>query len=288
MSLGLLLALIPLVGWGLGDFLIQKTTRSIGVFKTLFFICVFSVPVLFPFVYAEFPLLTLEQLNILTAMSFVVFVYALVLFEAFRVGKISVVESIVAIELPLTVFLAVFVGGETMQGTHLLLFAVVCVGVLLASMDEVDVLRQGRRLFEKGVLIALAAAVLSACANYSIGASAQNVSPLMAIWYSHAVIGCIAGLALYIKGEFFELVDDFKAHPWLISGQSVCDNAAWVGYAYAVTYLPISLVITISESYIILAALLGYWIGKEHLHIHQKIGAAIALPAVILFAILMS
>jgi drug/metabolite transporter (DMT)-like permease len=153
-------------------------------------------------------------------------------------------------------------------------------------MDEVELLKSGKKLFERGILIALVAAVLSACANYSIGATAQQVSPLMAIWYSHAVIGFICLVGLLIKGQLKETLHDFHAHPYLITGQSVCDNGAWIGYAYAVTYLPISLVITISESYIILAALLGYWIGGERLHIHQKIGAAVALPAVILFAAL--
>lgn len=286
MLIGLALAAIPLIGWGCGDFLIQKTTRSIGVFKTLLFVCALSVPVLFPFVYGEFSSLTLGQINTLTVMSFIVFAYAMVLFEAFRVGKISVIESVVALELPLTVGIAVFIGGETLRGIHLALFIVVCCGVFLASLNKTNVLKGSSTLLERGLFIALVAAVLSACANYAIGVSAQQVSPLMAIWYSHAVIGVISIIALAIKGQLFELFHDFQAHPYLISGQSFFDNAGWIGFSYAVTYIPISLAITISESYIILAALLGYWVGKEKLHMHQKIGAAIALPAVVVFAAL--
>jgi drug/metabolite transporter (DMT)-like permease len=41
---------------------------------------------------------------------------------------------------------------------------------------------------------------------------------------------------------------------------------------------------TISEGYIIVAAMLGYFVGKEKLKSHQLLGAAIALPAVILLA----
>lgn len=288
MFLGVLLSIVPFVGWGVGDFLIQRSTRSIGIFKTLFFICAFSVPLLFPFVYHELPNLSFKDASVLTATSFVIFVYAIVLFEAFRIGKISIVESVVGLELPLTVAIAVYIGGETLHGLHLILFGVICVGILLASVSTVDVFGQVRHLVEKGIYIALIAAVLSACANYTIAVSAQQVSPLMAIWYTHVIVGIMSVFVLLVRGQLHEVFHDFVVHPYLILGQSAADTFGWLGYAYAVTYIPISLVITISESYIIFAALLGYWIGKESLHIHQKIGVAIALPSVVLFAALMA
>jgi len=50
------------------------------------------------------------------------------------------------------------------------------------------------------------------------------------------------------------------------------------------TALPISIATTISESYVILAALLGYVIGKERLTSHQKTGAVVAIFSVIILS----
>src|SRR3989344_1009030 len=112
-QLGLLFAFIALIGWGFGDFFIQKTTRIIGVFKTLFLICVSAMVALFPFVYDEVLTYSLADYRSILILSGIIFFYALVIFEAFKRGKLSVVESVIAIELPLTVALGVFVGGET-------------------------------------------------------------------------------------------------------------------------------------------------------------------------------
>jgi drug/metabolite transporter (DMT)-like permease len=59
---------------------------------------------------------------------------------------------------------------------------------------------------------------------------------------------------------------------------------AWFGYAYAVSQSSIALTITISEAYIVLAALLGVVINRERLRRHQVLGAALALGAVVVLA----
>jgi drug/metabolite transporter (DMT)-like permease len=74
--------------------------------------------------------------------------------------------------------------------------------------------------------------------------------------------------------------------PATILATAFFDNLAWFGYAYATSVSPISLTVMISESYIVLAALLGYIYGHEKLKSHQKIGALIALPSTVLLAYL--
>jgi drug/metabolite transporter (DMT)-like permease len=221
-------------------------------------------------------------------MSFVMFTFALALFSAFKIGKVAVIESVLGLELPFTVALAILVGGEEMGTGQTIIFLIICIGVILASTKTFEIVSIHKRLFEKGVMLAFAAAGLSALSNYTMGISAQQVSPLMAVWYMHTVIGVLSLIALIISKEIFEIEHDLRTHPFLICGQSFFDNIAWIGYTYAVTYVPISTVAAISVSYVILASFLGYWFGHERLTSRQKIGSAIALPAVVLFAILSS
>ena len=52
-SLGVLFALGALIFWGLGDFLIQRSTRKVGNWETLFIITLFGTVILIPFIYKD-------------------------------------------------------------------------------------------------------------------------------------------------------------------------------------------------------------------------------------------
>ena len=283
-QLGLLFAFVALIGWGFGDFFIQKTTRIIGVYKTLFLICAGAMVVLFPFVYGELHTYSGADYQAIAILSLIIFVYALVIFQAFEKGKLSVVESVIAIELPLTVALGVFVGGETLTVQQFALFLIIFVGIALAAASRLDHLHWHKRIFEKGVAWAFAAAFLSALTNYYVGTYSQHMSPLFVIWATHSMLAILCGGYIFLRGDFRSLWTAIKQHPVPIIGQSIFDNSAWIGYAFATSMIPISLTVTISESYIALAALLGYFLGREKLNNHQIIGAIIAFIGVFFLA----
>jgi len=282
--LGLLFALVALLGWGFGDYFIQKTTRIIGPYKSLFCICAGAAVAIFPFVYKELYVYTVADYQALAILSGIIFVYALVLFEAFRRGKLSVVESIVAFELPLTVGLGIFIGGERLTLWQLAIFFVIFIGIALAAAARLDHLHMHGRIFEKGVALAFAGAILSALTNFFIGSYSQHMSPLFVIWGTHTMLAVLCGVYIAARGEFGSLLAAIKRHPGPVIGQSILDNSAWIGYAYAASKISISLTVMISESYIALAALLGYFFGREKLRAHQIVGAIIAIGGAILLA----
>lgn len=284
MNLGVLLAFIPFFGWGIGDFLIQKSTRTIGTNKTLFSIGALSTPLLLPFIWKELLSLNLQNHLSLIILSFFVLAYAVILFRAFKVGKLSVVESIVALELPFAVAMATVFLGERLLFVELVLFLIICAGVALASVKKVEHLHYHKHFLERGVWLALAAALLAAIVDLFIGTVAQSISPLLTIWYQHAFLVLACGAWLTLRGEWKSYFQDLKTHPYLIFGQSLFDNIAWIGFAYAVTSISISLTLTISEGYIIVAALLGHFSNHEKLRSHQMLGAGLAIPAVIALA----
>ncbi len=58
-SVGIGLAFVAMLCWGLGDFLIQRSTRKIGDWETLFIISAFGTGILLPFVWhGLIPLIT--------------------------------------------------------------------------------------------------------------------------------------------------------------------------------------------------------------------------------------
>ncbi|MEK7505845.1 MAG: EamA family transporter [Patescibacteria group bacterium] len=283
-SYGVLFAVIALIGWGIGDFLIQRSTRTIGNYKSLFVIAVVGLFGIFPFVYSEIPNHTLGEYASLTLLSLIIFVYAITLFEALRIGKISVVEPIVAVELPLTVGLGVFIAGESLTLIQFLLFITTFFGIAFTVAKKFEHLHFHKKILEKGVAIAFLASILSAIVNFYIGTSAKEISPLMIVWFTHAMLAFWCGLYILYKREYGNLFEAIKESPVSIIGQGVFDNIAWIAFAFAASIIPISIATSISESYIVLAALLGYLVGREKLSWHQKTGAVIAIVSVVMLA----
>lgn len=288
MYIGILLAFSAFIFWGLGDFLIQRSTRTVGEAQTLLTIGLISTPLLLPIIYKDLISLTpLEHLTLLT-MSVLVVVYAITLFKAFDVGKLSVVESVMILELPLAVGMSVIWLGDRLDMTQMMLFLIICGGVALATVKDIHHLNYSKHVVEKGVWLAFAGAGLAAAVDVFISSSAQSISPLIALWYQHAFIVIVFGIYLtFIKG-WSEFLVDIKTHPFLMLGQGVCDNIAWLSFVFAVNYISTSLVMSISEGYIIIAVLLGHFLNKETLKMHQVIGISLAVPAMLLLAYLSS
>ncbi len=280
-ALGVTYALIALIGWGLGDFFVQRSVRKAGIMETLFAIRLVVVIGLLPFVWHELGSLTMGNLGSLFLLSLVGQAYAVALYAALKRGKISVVESVVGIELPLTVALSVIVGGERLGSVGSALFLLVTLGIVLAVTRSFDM---RRFVGEKGVALALAASVLAAVMNFSLGFAAIHIGPLLALWLLHAFL--LLGSAAYFayEGGLSRFAQGVPRHAHLYAPAAVFDTMGSIGFVLAVPLISISLATTISESYLALAALLGVVVGGERLRRHQYAGSAIAIASVIAFA----
>lgn len=286
--IGITFALIAFLSWGFGDFYIQKTTRLVGTWKALFFIGFTGFVALFPFVKNEIFNLERGSLLLLAVLGIVVVFSALFDFEAMRRGKIAIVEPLIGMELPITVGLSVSLGKEHLTGAQFALIAAIFVGIVLAITTHHKHLRYHRRIFEKGVIFAGIAAVGMALTNFLVGVSSQQISPLTAIWFSHSLIAFICAAYIIFSGGHKTIISDIKNHPKPIIGQSILDNAAWISFAFATTYIPISIATTISESYVALAVFLGIFVNREKLRSHQIAGVILAIGGVIALSALTS
>ena len=288
-SVGIGLAFVAMLCWGIGDFLIQKSTRKIGDAETLFVITLFGAVVLLPFVYRDIPEI-FGEINqtflILLACSVILFIAALLDFEALRVGKISIVEPIWSIEIPVAGFLAFFLLDEHITAPQIGLIILLIAGLFLVAFRE-----HHRRLLktfflERGVFLAFAAAIMMGAANFFLGWGSRVADPLMAIFFLNVFITLAIGLYLVSKGKFGRLIRDVRSNSVLLLSMSVTDNAAWVAFAFAMALAPIGVAVALSESYIIIAVILGLAIGRERLQLHQKAGLVIAAAVAVTLAAL--
>lgn len=280
--LGILFALLALFSWSIGDFSVQRAVRVFGDFKTLLYIGVIGVLSLLPFVYKEVvPLfLSTRGLVILTLAGVVIFFAALFDFEALKRGKLSVVEPILALELPITIGLSLFFWHESLSAVQYILAGTTFAGILLVVSSKAGK-GDTKHIWEKGVILAGAGSVIMGLVNFLVGVSSQTTSPLLTIWYTNLVFSFLCLIYLILKKDLKSIPGDIREKPRELLMVGIFDNAAWIFFAFATFYISISLATTISESYVALAALLGLWVNKEKLERHQLWGVAITVASVL-------
>ncbi len=287
---GIAWALVALFSFGFGDFMIQRATRRIGDVHALFYIGITGGIVLLPFIWQELPNIFSNSNGIvlLLVVSVITVIASLFDFEALKVGKISIINPITGLELPITVALGIFILDEWMGWLDFVLMILVFTGIALASFGG-----KLRHFFEtnyleKGVVLAFISAITMALLNFFVGVSSEETSPLLTIWFAFLFSGIFCLIIMLITGTARQIGRDLRHNPKLIIAQCSLDTLGWVAFAQATTFISIAITTTISEAYIALSALLGLWVGREKLATHQKIGIAVTIAGVLILSALVS
>ncbi|MCX6788875.1 MAG: DMT family transporter [bacterium] len=280
-SIGIIFALIALVSWGLGDFLIQKSARRFGDWVALFYITAFGSVILFPFITGNLYLLISSGggFFVLMGASIIILFAALLEFKAFRIGKLSAIEPILALEVPITVALATYVIRERLDFIQTSLVLLLMFGVLLVSIRSFKNIRN--MTLEAGVFYALLATVAMGFVNFLFGIGSREIGPLFINWFASFFIAIVSFLYLASKKQLGLIAEGWGHSKKLIFWVSAIDNSAWVAYSYSTTYIPIAIATSVSEAYIAFAAILGVVINKEHLYKHQVFGIILAVISVV-------
>ena len=274
-------ALVALLSWGLADFYIQKSSRKIGVWKVLFSVGVIGFVSLLPFIKNELTALDLGDILLLTILGIIIFFAAFFNFAALKKGKISIIEPLIGLELPLTVALSIGLGRERLTFIQLLLVTIIFIGLTMVITIHHKHLHQTRRTIEKGVMLAIAGAIGLALTNFLVGISSRQISPLMVIWFAHTQLAIICAIYLMYTKKFQAMIIDLKFHLKSTLGQSILYNLGWLAFAFATTTIATSIVTAISESYIVLGAMLGILVNREKLRRHQIVGLIFAVGGII-------
>jgi drug/metabolite transporter (DMT)-like permease len=123
-------------------------------------------------------------------------------------------------------------------------------------------------------------------ANFLFGISARQTSPILINWFSSLFIAVFCFVYLIAKSELKETLRFFARNKKLVLGASLIDNLAWVAYSYSTLFIPIAIATGISESYIALAAFLGFIFNKEKLKKHQFLGFILAIISAVVLGFL--
>ncbi|MFZ2804392.1 MAG: DMT family transporter [Patescibacteria group bacterium] len=282
---GLLFALIALFGFAFSDFLMQRSTRGIGIWRTRFVLSVSSAVILLPFVFGGIGAFITNQVLVvllvgLSALSIIGGYFGL---KALKLGKLSVIEPINGLELPFTVILSVGLLHEALSLIQVALIVVIFAGIMLTVTRRRP--KGGiRRALEKGTAYAFVGVFGLGIANLTIGVTSRMSSPVFVAWSMGLLAGAISFVYLVITKRLPGTIAKVSAHARELFLLSIISNVAWISYGYATIFLPISIATALSESYIALAVLLGVIANRERLRRHQIIGIILTISGVICLA----
>jgi len=279
---GIIFAIIAMFAWGFGDFLIQKSTKKIGVWTTLFIITLTGFLVLTPFALKNAASLFTFGRNIFIVGGIAYLIAAFLDLEALKKGKLDVVEPIWSFEIVSAALLAFLFLGERITCFQIVFVILLIISLVLVSLKSLNF--DKRFLVEKGVYLAFVAAVTMGIANFLIGVGSRNIDPITMKWGMDLFLAVGSFIFVLKNKELKGFSKKIKQNKKTILFMSLFDNSAWLAFGFAMALAPISIAVAISESYIIIAVLLGYFVNKESLRKHQIIGLILALISAIYLA----
>lgn len=278
----IIFAFLAMLFWGIEDFLALRSARRMGDFASLAIIMVIGAVIFTPFVIKDFPLLLSKQIWVVLAIvALIHFAEGLLYFESFKRGKLAVIDVIFEFELPVTVALSLIFFKESISSLQFILIGFVFIGIILIATKQFKHLKV--RL-ERGVIVALIAAVSFALVNFSSAFSVRLASPMLTVWFvwvSNAIL-CLAFIIYYHRGKAF--CRECWKFKWSVLIMSIVASAAWVFYFFAIRKNELGIITAITEAYPVIAISLAILIYKERVGWHQYVGIGLALIAAIMLA----
>lgn len=286
LEFSILFALGAMLCWGIGDFLIQKTTRKIGDIEALAFIGIIGSIGLIPFIIKDLSLLfSLPNLMLVFILGLVTFVIALFNFEALKKGKLSIIDAIIELELPVTIILGFIFFKDRLSFFQFLIISFIFICIIMMATKS---FKHWKTRLEKGVILALIAAIGMGIINFLTAMSSKNISPIMAIWVPWVVVSIFSIVFILKTTGLKKFIRNGIKLKWLVLFMGIFDTLAWLFYAFAVNKNEISIITAITESYPAIAMFLGVTINKEKIKWYQYFGAILALLLSFILVILSS
>jgi drug/metabolite transporter (DMT)-like permease len=284
MPAAIIFALGAMVFWGVGDFLVQKTVKRIGVTGSLFWIMAGGAMVMAPFAFKYVFLINGAQLLLLSVLGLFFFLGSYVHYKALVVGKLSVVEIILSLELLLTILLGVVFFHERLLWWQIGLLAVLFSGIVLISVNFRKKI-SSRDFLEKGALLAFISAFLLALINFLTALGAKGMDPILTIAFSWLVCGLVCLGSLIRRGDFKIIIKRSLAIKGLVIPMVAANALGWICYALAASRKELYIVAAISENFVVVAFFLGTYFNREKISKRQYVGAFLAVAASLLIGL---
>lgn len=301
--MGLLLGLITAIGWGLGDFLSRPASQSVGAYRTLFYVQFTGAIVLSIYLLASGELVHLIETTAWQTWAWAVLAISLnmgsslALFQAFKIGKLSLVSPITSCYSVVTVILSLI------SGEHLTIMQAVGIGLVLLGIvgisiepktatvpetgiiaeeiitNKTVVLKQKRQPL-KGLNWAIASALGYGLGLWMLGfLVTPHLGGVATTWLTRITTPTLIFVLAPVVRQSLKLPRGNVW--WLLLIISITDTIAFVTFAIGLTLDEISIVTPLSSLYSAVTIILAALFLKERLHLRQWLSIGLIFAGIL-------
>jgi drug/metabolite transporter (DMT)-like permease len=204
-------------------------------------------------------------------------------YKALRLGPMVVVSPVSAGYAVVGVVLSVIVLHERPSPLTVVGILVTVLGVMLASTDLAK-LRAGTHGVPPGLPWALVAALCFGVGGFTLGWAAQQVGALTAMWGSRmAQAACFLALAALGSKEVRKI--GWNAGTLAAAGTGLADMIGVFAFVWGATRAPLSIVLTASAIFPLIAVGLSVVFLHERPVTNQSVGACVAVVGLMLLGL---
>ncbi|HSX19307.1 MAG TPA: DMT family transporter [Candidatus Saccharimonadales bacterium] len=282
------LAVLVLILWGTGDVFGTGLTRKMGGIKTAFWFYLALVPfytVVCIFFAPSISVLTpgLVLFNLL--LGVVGLSSMLTFYQGLRVGNASIVSTIAASFIWITVIFSLIFFHEKINTYQVLAIIVILSGIVISSLNLQEI-KKGKSKLGKDVIYGLATMVLWGIFWTFIKIPIQQMGwayPNLITVLPAVPLAVVFTLLKKVKLEFSDLK---KYHKLIIADTLFLGTGSFV-YSVAIqSGAQLSIITPIANSYPILLAILLYKVYKDPITKQQIIGIGTTIAGIILLSAL--
>jgi drug/metabolite transporter (DMT)-like permease len=269
-----LIAALAALAFGIGDFFSHRFAKRADALAVLLWICVTGTIVLAPWAVPRLATTAGSDLLLLGGLGVLGFFSGLTVYAAYKRAALSVADLLLQLELPLLIFLGVWLLGESLSIT-----AVVAFGVLMVGLYNLIGARIAHLRARNGMLLAALGGVLLGIVDYLTAVGARATDAIVTNWVMSVVIAFLCALVLAAEGRLGHALRAAREKPKLMLATGLMDTLAWVLYAEALRRGTLSITGAIVQAYPLVAVFMGLRFGGERFSVRQWIGCALVVSA---------
>ncbi len=278
---GVIAGLAAMVFWGSSDYFSKFVMQKITLKQMLVWNALIAFLAMLPigFLFWNTPNPNLSSLLFAIAGGVFNGIALLCFYIALSKENLSLVSALGSAYPAITIILSVFILHEIISLKEGIGIALILIGLFAASISSL----KGTLSFSKATPLLITAVIFWGFGFFFYKFSIPGIG-----WYATALIATIAQLIIFcafaLRKENMRAAIEKKTMPVIISA-AILSAAGITAYSFGLSVERVSIVTPISALFPVVAIILGVFLLKEKLLLHQSIGIAAVIIGVVITSI---
>ena len=286
LTIGILMALVSMFGWGIADFLANKGVDAIGEFKSLLINQISGViPIMFISIFVlDIPLFSPQILLMVFLCGFFNTVSYIMFYRGMKIGNLSIVSPIASSWVLILVIFSLFFFGEQLTYLQIVSIVIIISGIILSSFKFSELKRGLGKGMVRGIPEALFAMFGWGFTFFFLKFVVDVFGEILSVLLVRFV--AIGILSVYGFGKKVKFQNPGRMVLLFLVFAGLLDAMAFMTFNIGITTDYLSIISPIAACFPAVTIILAMVFFKEKLVLNQWIGIVMILIGLVLMAVI--